>query len=124
MLEGMKIDHVLAQVLKERYAQIEKWGQQDHPILDLDLPPASMDMNIRYSVMGAGIARELVEELTERGELTYMDILIEEVQEVLDALTLEEQRKELIQVAAVAVAMIERIDRHQTEAATPQESTA
>jgi NTP pyrophosphatase (non-canonical NTP hydrolase) len=75
---------VLVEVLAERKAQEQKWGQQNHPVAN------------------------------------YYLILLEEVGEVAKAVLeenfgqgiLKDARAELIQVAAVAVAMIESIDRN------------
>ncbi len=55
----------------------------------------------------------MVEQLHERGQLTYMHILIEEVSEAASCgRDNKALREELVQVAAVTVAMIECIDRN------------
>ena len=46
------------------------------------------------------------------GEVTYRDILLEEVFEALAESNQARLRAELVQVAAVAVAWVEKIDRH------------
>ena len=77
MPEVSKI-RVATEVLRERDAQDEKWGPQDHSPL------------YWYSVLG--------EEFGEVGKA------------LCEGRT-DEYRKELIQVAAVAVAMVESLDR-------------
>ena len=74
---------ILNEIIQERYNQTEKWGEQNH------IPSA------------------------------WTDILMEEVGEVSRAIleavfgdgSWDDYRKELIQVAAVAVSMVECLDR-------------
>lgn len=85
----MKMIDIYAEILQERERQIVKWGVQNHKPIE------------------------------------YLSILMEEVGEVArEALenhftdfypthSLDNYRKELIQVAAVAVAMIESLERNQ-----------
>jgi len=91
---------VLAEVLDERRKQHEKWGQQDHPDgTDRDL---------------AGVAesfRRFCDAAAEDGSITFRHILAEETAEAYAETDPDSLRAELIQVAAVAVAWIEAIDR-------------
>jgi hypothetical protein len=99
-------DSVLREVLAERVRQDDRWGQQDHPmhapgeedgVLLLDWP-----------------FRDLEQVMKERfgyGPPSWAVIQLEEVFEALAAKTLPEARAEFIQVAAVAVAAVESIDR-------------
>lgn len=92
------------EVIEERLNQIETWGQQDH-----------------QSAFGAGAVREfgraadrwkqVNEARVETDQLTWDGILLEEVYEALAETDLDLRRAELIQVAAVALAEVESIDR-------------
>lgn len=113
MLEGMKTDAVLREVLNERLRQERKWGQQNHPVLDPTLMPGRTEMQERYDSTSADVAKQITDHLADRGEVTYMDILIEEVREAVEAPNPKNLREELVQTAAVAVAMIESLDRNE-----------
>ena len=95
---------VLLEIRDERRRQDLKWGQQNHP------------WNHGYSwahLTTAARARTKVNTLARKHRLDYAGILAEEFYETLEADTLQAARAELIQVAAVAVAAIESIDRNQ-----------
>lgn len=89
-------------VRREREAQDAKWGEQNHPdgtgltLLDLER---------------AEVARERCKEAAAEGRLTWRDILLEEVAEALAEADPELLRAELVQVAAVAHAWVEALDR-------------
>lgn len=92
---------VLAEVHAERARQDAKWGVQDHP----DGTGA-----YGYAEM-AHRAKQQCDRATVEGTVSYRHILDEEVAEAFaesDPILL---RAELVQVAAVAVAWIEKIDR-------------
>lgn len=94
-------DRVLSQVLAERIAQDTKWGEQNHN--DGTGNKSQQDR--------AEFARRWCKSAFESGYGTWADVLTEEVAEAeaeRDPATL---RAELLQVAAVAVAWIEAIDR-------------
>lgn len=96
---------VLAEVEAERTRQDAKWGQQDHPF--------KRDGK-RYDVtLGSRQARYRCDKRFGEKKGSFADILLEEVYEAIDALDDHEARKELVQVAAVAVAAIQAIDRRQ-----------
>lgn len=104
---------VLQQILGERARQDTKWGQQNHP--DGTGPSAQV---LPFRAEGDEPARMLSELARQScagafatGGGTWADILLEEVFEALaedDAALL---RAELVQVAAVAAAWAEAIDR-------------
>jgi hypothetical protein len=104
---------VLQEVLVERRRQDEKWGVQNHP----DVRPQfeGLDQSDRcriYEIKTARDAITVTEEAAENGLLSWPDILLEETSEAIEAtVDPEALRRELIQVAAVAVAWIESIDR-------------
>lgn len=108
---------VIAEVMGERRAQDAKWGEQNHP----DLDPVLLGreggctpkrMAEEYEIPTAGRAQQLCDVEFGRGTGTWAHILVEEVAEAVgtngNTVAL---RAELIQVAAVAVAWVEAIDR-------------
>lgn len=91
---------VLADVAAERAAQDTQWGVQDHP--DGSGPEyAERAEATRRAALEAGKA----------GALTWRHVLAEEVDEALAESAPSPLRAELIQVAAVAVAWVEALDR-------------
>lgn len=100
---------VLFAVEKERFAQDEKWGKQDHP----DIPEWMGDPdNGAFHMPTATDARRRCEKSFNDGFPNWSEILIEEVAEALEEVGDDVKlREELVQVAAVTVAWIEAIDR-------------
>lgn len=92
---------VLNEVLAERERQEAKWGEQNHPdgTSHERFGPTSVAQKMRVD----GMAR--------RGTLTYFEILQEEFWEAAAEEDPAKLRAELVQVAAVAVAWVECIDR-------------
>ncbi|WP_410221916.1 hypothetical protein [Pedobacter sp.] len=107
------MENILQEIKNERLRQDAKWGQQDHPILDpvlLDRTPKRMCEE--YGLPSENVAKQLCEAAHRGGYLTYMHILVEEVSEAASCgRDTQSLRHELVQVAAVAVAMIESLDR-------------
>lgn len=94
-----KYHAVLREVAAERAAQDEKWGEQNHP-----------------DGTGLAIYEQMATDARKRCDtagkfITYADILEEEFWEALAESDPTLLRKELIQVAAVAVAWVEKLDR-------------
>lgn len=108
---------VLDEVRREREAQDERWGIQRRPSLDSVLlhRPGGCDQRRiaeHYEIPSEGRAKFLCEQAFEEGQGTWAHVLVEEVSETVGCLTDEgAMRRELLQVAAVAVAWIEDIDR-------------
>lgn len=94
----------LCDVAVERVAQDRKWGEQNHP----------NGTGSQYEHL-ATEAKRLTDEHAELGSITYADILREEFWEAMAESDPEKLRAELIQVAAVAVAWVEKIDRDANE---------
>jgi hypothetical protein len=90
-----------AAVTAERAKQDSKWGEQNHP--DGTGEP--------HEAVLAEAKRRLCETAAGAGALTWRDILDEEVAEAFAETDPARLRAELVQVAAVAVAWIEAIDR-------------
>ena len=97
----MGVLSVLRDVRVERAKQDQKWGEQNHP----DGTGGNLH---RYL---ADTARRDCEEAFAQGRGTWRDVLDEEIAEAYAEENPDALRAELIQVAAVAVAWVESIDR-------------
>lgn len=105
---------VLLDIHAERTSQNATWGEQAHPdgtghgvyLFDFDALPT-------YGVC-ARIARNHTDELRSDGCPLWAPILLEEVFEALAEDDPERLRAELVQVAAVAAAWVEALDRRQS----------
>lgn len=108
---------ILGEVRDERLRQDAKWGQQNHPSLDLVLLNrqggcTEERMAEHYGIPSATVARQSCDLWFARKEGTWGHILVEEVAEVISCLDDEEaMREELIQTAAVCLNWVEYIDR-------------
>lgn len=110
---------VLHGIYEERLRQDQKWGVQTHlhthPSL-LEAADPEKSVAEFYDVPTETEVKLSVETAVKQGDLTWGDILLEEV---VEALTVRDNkallRKELVQVAAVATAWIEQIDRESKE---------
>jgi len=105
---------ILQEIEKERERQIEIWGVQDFPVLTPQYYNSeSFYMTDHYDLPTEHFAKHILEHRLNNDTLTYMDIFVEELCEAVstqsDSAAL---RKELVQCAAVVVAMIEAIDRN------------
>lgn len=101
-------DRVLTQVLAERVRQDDKWGPQNHR------DGTGWDTTLMDGWSAgqlADAARNSCQRNAEMGIVSWLDILGEEVAEALAESDPAKLRGELLQVAAVAVAWIEAIDR-------------
>jgi hypothetical protein len=110
--DGLDTLHVLAEVLEERHRQYEKWGVQNHPVFTRleDIPV--VDQTEREHL--ANWMKRHNARAVEQNVIGWDTILAEEIAEAYAELDdeggLNNYRGELIQVAAVVVAMIENID--------------
>lgn len=94
--------HVLHEVWSERVRQDNKWGEQNWP---------DLDERIKTYVVSERAAKNICDAAFKDGTGTFSHILHEEFIEALHASNQDHLREELVQVAAVAVAWIEKIDR-------------
>ena len=97
---------ILEEIQKERNKQDEKWGEQNHPFVAF---------SPHYGSYSANYAREQCDNAFNQGVGDWRYILNEEVYEAYEQAAhknVEKFREELIQVAAVVVAMIECLDRN------------
>jgi len=97
----LTIQYILDDIYAERQRQNDKWGEQNHPIGNGQ--QSDIDLAIR--------AKETCEEATLRGEVTWRHILNEEIAEIYAETEPSRLREEMIQSAAVIVAMLECLDR-------------
>ncbi|MER7068986.1 hypothetical protein ABT357_25480, partial [Streptomyces albidoflavus] len=94
------LDRHMAEVDAERQRQLARFGDQHHP----DGTGSATDKE------RADEARRHCDHTTRTGQLTWNDILTEEVCEALAESDLGLLRAELVQVAAVALAWISDLD--------------
>lgn len=94
---------VCYEVVEERIKQDHKWGEQNHPDGTGGASNALISKQTRRNTDAA----------FQRGEGTWRHILQEEVWEAFAESDPKRLREELIQVAAVAVAWVEAIDRRE-----------
>lgn len=108
---------VLLEVSEERTRQDEKWGQQDHrdgcpKLLDREGGCSSQQLAYDLEIPTAARARLICQIAFQLGQGHWSAILQEEVSEAVAAIgNAPALRRELVQVAAVAVAWVEAIDR-------------
>lgn len=116
----MATEQVLVEVKGERLRQEAKWGEQNHP--DGTGPDRFWPAIFRQDMAAcANIAKLQVDHDAKRGESTYAGILAEEFLEALAESDPAALRAELVQVAAVAVAWAEAIDRRASS--TPERAS-
>lgn len=100
---------ILVDILKERDAQDDRWGEQNHPDV---AHPASVACHQEK----ASDWKYRNERRVRSGKLSWDGILLEEAFEAAGETDPERLIAELIQVAAVAVAWIEAIKRRTPQA--------
>lgn len=106
---GKRVSDVLGEVYAERAKQDAKWGQQNHPMV---LPINNESADERAGHNGyANDYKKLNDMRATAGADAWDTILLEEVHEAFAESNPDRVRAEMIQVAAVAVAIIECIDR-------------
>jgi len=88
-------------VRREREAQDDKWGEQNHP-------DGTGDSHAR---LVAEHARVMCQEAAKDGRTTWKHVMWEEVAEAFAEHDETKLRTELVQVATVAIAWVEAIDR-------------
>lgn len=98
------VNALLFEVGQERLNQIEKWGQQDHPSIYGETDRRNFEKTANHW-------KAINDARVEMDTLTWDGILLEEVYEALTESDDDLRRAELLQVAAVALAEVEAIDR-------------
>ncbi|WP_199539252.1 hypothetical protein [Desertihabitans brevis] len=112
------VQRVLNEVGGERGRQEVKWGEQNHPngtggTRSLLRDAYEPNLDLRTGAELAAIFTARTDRLAAAGRLTYEAILTEEWAEAIACDDPAELRAELVQVAAVAVAWVQKIDREQ-----------
>ena len=102
-------DKIFEEIRAERQRQDEKFGEQNHPMLGLPFTQKYMQKLLESS------AEKFEEHNAESQYKSWYSILEEEICEAFAETKPEKQRKEMIQVAAVAVAIIEYLDRRMVQ---------
>ena len=104
--EQVMIDQILEEIRAECQRQKNKFGEQNHRMVALD------HYADQYRAMAQSV-KKYNDKLTasEERKIAWDSILLEEVWEALGETEPEKQRKEMIQVAAVAVAIVECLER-------------
>lgn len=92
---------VLDDVHEERIRQDEKWGEQNHP-------DGTGEIGSELIMISA---QKICDAATKKGLLKWRHILAEEFFEAIAEADPDRLRAELVQVAAVAVAWCQAIDR-------------
>lgn len=115
-------EKVLSEVHEERKRQHLKWGEQNFPSLKNIIPipgnsiASAVAMVNSYGLPSEFTAKKECNIAMEKGTCTFAHIAVEELCEVISCLDDEKQmRKELIQLAAVAVQWVETIDRKNSD---------
>ena len=98
-----RIDEIAGEIADERRRQVTRWGRQDHP----SVGPAGTEPFVPVVERWKAVNDARMES----GAHSWDAILLEEVFEALVESDPAGRRAELIQVAAVAAAEIESIDR-------------
>jgi hypothetical protein len=91
-------------IMLEVERQNEKWGEQNHPMTK------SKDMYVVYKRLANKTKADNFVS-NQQGDIAWHTILLEEVYEAFAETDPEKQREEMVQVAAVAVQIIECLDR-------------
>ena len=119
---------VYADIAAERARQVKRWGDVAYPLVGKAARRGfgGVSVEVRRLLLhaveaadrgeSAASARDFCDREHRSGEGTHASILVEELVEFLEAAAAsgqhsDEARKELVQVGAVVVAMIETIDR-------------
>lgn len=110
----MSHDLIFSQVRDELDRQDAKWGQQNHPSVYEELKTNVDCLCKHHNIPAEDVAKFHVEHLSRAGELTFTDILMEEISEAVCAPNETLRREELVQCAAVIINWIKAIDRRYT----------
>lgn len=95
------IQHIFDEIYRERESQVEQWGDQPLPL---------GFGGHQYRVLSDQYRRER-DEASASGELTHRHILLDKFFDAVSEYRPQQARDELIQLAAVAVKVIQDIDR-------------
>jgi hypothetical protein len=97
---------IFSEINRECKRQDEKWGEQNHEMIAFDYHA------IQYRAIAKSMKKQNKKDSKE-GRATWDNILLKEVCEAFAETEPKKQRKEMIQVAAVAVQIIECLKRRE-----------
>ena len=109
---------IFKEIAEERVRQDETWGEQNHSCLNqtlINTQRSPSRMCQEYEIPSETRAKFLCKTAFSRGEGTFAHIAVEELSEAISAFNVNERRKKLVQLAAVVVSWIEKIDRENTK---------
>lgn len=99
----MNRSEIIEKVLAERTRQDNKWGEQNWPLAHEPISELKEESDK---------SKNFCNERAKLGIVSWRDILKEEFDEVFAESDIDNQETELVQVAAVAVSIIECLERH------------
>lgn len=103
---------ILREVWEERARQDAKFGaERDHPSVDPRYAHSPVLLTVIHGIPSEYGAKRACDNAFREGHGSWAHIAIEELVEAICAVGEQDRRAELVQVAAVAVAWIEAIDR-------------
>ena len=105
------MNHIFEEIAAERKRQHEKWGEQNWPMIGQTRTRLIIDREPYPSKDLLTTDLLMFRERNKTDMKGWFDILQEEVYEVFAETDPRRQREEMIQVAAVAVQIIEHLDR-------------
>jgi hypothetical protein len=95
---------IAEEILSEVDRQVDQWGEQNHPD----------GTGIAEDAARAERVKVMNDYFVSTKQLTWRDILLEEVYEAFAETDSDRLREELIQVAAVALSWVDAIDRRKS----------
>ncbi len=120
MINGVHTLNVLVEVAEERHRQDERWGLQDFPFHHPDDGDGETLIGTPYAFWAQSF-KDACDSRRDHAVRGGMDrrsgllVLLEEVAEAAAEMSPEKIREELVQVAAVAVKLIEALDRAESK---------
>jgi len=97
---------IVDKIIEERNRQEGLWKEQNWPSVMGYIPA------IHYNIPSMNEAKETCEERKSIGQLTWTDIVLEEMCEVVEATSDENRIEELTQLSALCIAWIQSIKRN------------
>jgi hypothetical protein len=115
--QGIPTMWVVADVVLERRRQRQRWGQQDlldgtgNYVHDPKADAVVREAQLRFREKERGAAQLACDALHREARLTYLDILREVFLEIAAEENPARLKRELVQLAAVAVQWVEKLNR-------------
>ena len=103
------IEHIFEEIRAERQRQDKKFGEQNHPMLGRSMVSSDKEPTPSFFELKHNL--EWVKKRCKTKKKGWFDILHKEICEAFSETEPEKQREKMVQAAAVAVAIIECLDR-------------